>query len=154
MDRNECINRTKKYLQNYRRWKAEAVNLGNEAREIESILSDAPAAAIAKYGDEPGGGTPDLNVIEQSAERRMKLEERLDEITTRKQQLDNILARVDTALGALNEYLRDLLVMHYVDGRQWTQIAAVHYYSERWTREQGHMALALTAEMIFGLWIS
>lgn len=47
-----------------------------------------------------------MNTIEQSAERRMKLEERLHATTARKRKLDGILTRVYTALGALNDQPR------------------------------------------------
>ena len=149
----ECISLTKTYLQNYRRWQAESANLGREAEELAAVLADVPAA-IAKYGDEPGGGSSELNTIEQSAERRMKLEERLHATTARKRKLDGILTRVYTALGALNDQPRSLLISHYMDGASWIDIAAGCYYSERWTRERGHRALAMVSEMIFGLWIT
>lgn len=150
---DEYISLTKTYLQNYRRWQAESANLGHEAQELAAILADIPAA-IAKYGDGPGGGSSELNTIEQSAERRMKLEARLRTTTARKNKLDGILTRVDTALGALNDQLRGLLISHYMDGVSWIDLAAGCYYSERWTRERGHRALAMVAEMIFGLWIT
>ena len=150
---DEYISLTKTYLQNYRRWQAESANLGYEAKELAAILADIPVA-IAKYGDEPGGGSSELNTIEQSAERRIKLEARLRTTTARKNKLDGILTRVDTALGALNDQLRGLLISHYMDGASWIDIAAGCYYSERWTRERGHRALAMVSEMIFGLWIT
>ncbi len=153
LQNDKYLDLTKKYLQSYRRWQAESASLGNEAKEIASILADVPAA-IAKYGDEPGGSSSELNTIEQSAERRMKLEERLRTIVARKRQIDGILGRVDIALGALNDKLRVLLISHYMDGISWVKIAGDCYYSERWTREQGRKALALTADTIFGMWIT
>ena len=148
MDEQERIARTRECLRQYRPMRAAADNLKAEARELTARLSDVPAA-IAKYGDDPGGGTTELNAIEQSVDKRIRLEERIKQIREELRERERKLRRIDTALDGLPYQLRGLIIAHYIEGRSWLELAELSNYSESWTRKRGKRALQYVATSIF-----
>ena len=79
MGRN-YVNTTRLYLKNYNKFKTAIINLNDDVEALEETLREnEPSAPIAKYGDEPAGGTNELTVVERYATKREVYYDRLIE---------------------------------------------------------------------------
>lgn len=150
---NDYIFLTKKYLQNYNKFKLTAKVLEEDIRSKEKMLSESLdiGAAIAKYGGMPSGGHSELNAVESACERHMKTRA---EIQSQKEDLASIrsqLNKIDTAFAVVEYGIRDIVKDYYINGYSWEQISARYHYSARWCREKSKKAVADMTAVIFGL---
>lgn len=151
MDHGDYIKETKRILRNYNKMTVAVVNLSEEIEALETELR-SESVAIARYGDEPQGGTSELNATEAAANRRIKMEERLVMLRQRKDEIERTLRAVDRALECLRYEDERLIRGRYIDGYAWWQVAQKIGYTEKWVRDKGCKVLGDVAMMVFGVY--
>ena len=150
-DYGDYIKETKRILRNYNKMKVAVVNLAEEIEALETELR-GESVAIARYGDEPQGGTSELNATEAAANRRIKTGERLVMLRQRKDEIERTLRAVDRALECLSDEDERLIRGRYIDGYAWWQVAQKLCYTEKWARDKCGKALGDVAMMVFGVY--
>lgn len=149
---NDYINTTRRWLSNYNRFKVSIKNMSDDIDEQKRILaiSSDMGAAVAKYGDSPGGGTPELYPVEMSADMRIKRQERIRQLMINLSEVRRVIEKIDLSIDALSDEEAALVRGHYIDGESWWQIAQRNHYSESWARKKTGKALKHLSLMIFG----
>lgn len=150
---NDYVNMTKGYLRNYNKFIVAAKNLSNDIVTAEQFLvqSDDIAAAVAKYGDEPGGGSSELTTVEAAAERHMDLQRNIVKMKRNLSQLQRLIAKIDRALESLDSEDRAIVQEFTIENKSAIEVANRHFYSERWVRTRAKNAMKEIALMIFGI---
>ena len=146
----DYIRETKRLLQSYNKMKVAVVNLSEEIEALEIELR-SESVAIARYGDEPQGGTSELNATEAAANRRIKTGERLTVLRQRKDEIERTLRSVNRALECLSDEDERLIRGRYIDGYAWWQVARDAGYTEKYASERGNRVLRDVADMVFGM---
>lgn len=150
MGEKEYIEGTKALLRRYNELRVLLANREAAIKVKEYELAHGIAAPVSKYGDEPKGGAPELNTVEQAAARRMKLAESLDHLRAEVKKLQGALSTIDRAFEGLT-YCKQLIVQgHYIEGRGWIELGEELHFSERWTRHLGQEAIEQMAGMMLG----
>ena len=150
MEHGDCIKETKRILGQYNKMKVAVQNLTEEIEARTSALQ-GESVAIARYGDEPMGGTSELTATEAAAERRMKTTADIAVMEKRKQDMERTLRAVDRALSCISADDERLVRGRYIDGYAWWQVAREAGYTEKWARDKGGRALRDVALMVFGV---
>ena len=150
MEHGDCIKETKRILGQYNKMKVAVQNLTEEI-EARNATLQGESVAIARYGDEPMGGTSELTATEVAAERRMKTTADIAVMEQRKQDMERTLRAVDRALSCLSADDERLVRGRYIDGYAWWQVAREAGYTEKWARDKGGRALRDVALMVFGV---
>lgn len=151
MDHGGYIKETKRILRNYNKMKVAVVNLSEEIEALETELR-SESVAIARYGDEPQGGTAELNATESAANRRIKAGERLAILRQRKDEIERTLRAVDRAMECLSDEDERLIRGRYIDGYAWWQVGQKIGYTEKWVRDKGGKVIGDVAMMMFGVY--
>ena len=146
----DCIKETKRILGQYNKMKVAVQNLAEEI-EARTAALQGESVAIARYGDEPTGGTAELTATEAAAERRMRAAADIEEMQERKKEIERMLRAVDRALSCLAVNDERLVRGRYIDGYAWWQVAREARYTEKWARDKGGRALRDVALMMFGI---
>lgn len=147
---NDYIQTTREYLRRYNEFKTTLANLKEELTEGEAELTASPAAGIARYGEDPGGGMPELNGVEAGAARLMMVTKRVNDLRDEISRLEKMTSRIDRALEVLEKPERGLIEEYYIERRAWADIARDNFVSERWIKTRGFKALKKVAGMLFG----
>lgn len=150
MEHGDCIKETKRILGQYNKMKVAVQNLAEEI-EARTAALQGESVAIARYGDEPTGGTAALTATEAAAERRMRAAQELAEMKERKWDMERTLRAVDRALSCLFAEDERLVRGRYIDGYAWWRVAREVGYTEKWARDKGGRALRDVALMVFGV---
>ena len=150
MEHGDCIKETKRILGQYNKMKVAVQNLTEEI-EARNATLQGESVAIARYGDEPMGGTSELTATEAAAERRMKTTADIAVMEQRKRDMERALRAVDRALSCLSADDERLVRGRYIDGYAWWQVAREAGYTEKWARERGGRALQDVGLMLFGM---
>ena len=150
MEHGDCIKETKRILGRYNKMKVAVQNLAEEI-EARTAALQCEYDAIARYGDEPMGGTSELTATEAAAERRMKTTADIAVMEKRKQDMERTLRAVDRALACLSADDERLVRGRYIEGHSWWQVAREAGYTEKWARDKGGRALRDVALMVFGV---
>ena len=150
MEHGDCIKETKRVLGQYNKMKVAVQNLTEEI-EARTAALQGESVAIARYGDEPMGGTAELTATEAAAARRMRAAQEIVEMKERKQDMERTLRAVDRALSCLSTNDERLVRGRYIDGYAWWQVAREAGYTEKWARDKGGRALRDVALMVFGV---
>lgn len=150
MTDGDCIKETKRILGQYNKMKVAVQNLTEEI-EARTAALQGESVAIARYGDEPTGGTAELTATEAAAARRMKTTADIAVMEKRKQDMERTLRAVDRALSCLSADDERLVRGRYIDGYAWWQVAREAGYTEKWARDKGGRALRDVALMMFGI---
>lgn len=150
MEYGDCIKETKRILGQYNKMKVAVQNLAEEI-EARTAALQGESVAIARYGDEPTGGTAELTATEAAAARRMRAAQEIVEMKERKQDMERTLRGVDRALSCLSADDERLVRGRYIDGYAWWQVAREAGYTEKWARDKGGRALRDVALMVFGV---
>ena len=150
MTDGDCIKETKRILGQYNKMKVAVQNLAEEI-EARTAALQGESIAIARYGDEPTGGTAELTATEVAAERRMKTTADIAVMEQRKQDMERTLRAVDRAMECLSNADERLIRKRYIDGYAWWQVAREAGYTEKWAKERGGKVLQDVALMLFGV---
>ena len=150
MEHGDCIKETKRILGQYNKMKVAVQNLTEEI-EARAAALQGESVAIARYSDEPMGGTSELTATEAAAERRMRATADIAVMEQRKQDMERTLRAVDRALSCLSADDERLVRGRYIDGYAWWQVAREAGYTEKWARDKGGRALRDVALMVFGM---
>ena len=150
MTDGDCIKETKRILGQYNKMKVAVQNLAEEI-EARTAALQGESVAIARYGDEPTGGTAELTATEAAAARRMRAAADIEEMQERKQDMERTLRAVDRALSCLSVGDERLVRGRYVDGYAWWQVAREAGYTEKYASERGNRVLRDVADMVFGM---
>ena len=150
MEHGDCIKETKRILGRYNKMKVAVQNLTEEI-EVRTAALQGESIAIARYGDEPMGGTAELTATEAAAARRMRATVDIAVMEQRKQDMERTLRAVDRALSCLSADDERLVRGRYIDGYAWWQVARDAGYTEKWARDKGGRALRDVALMVFGV---
>ncbi|WP_314624374.1 hypothetical protein [uncultured Selenomonas sp.] len=150
MDHGDCIKETKRILGQYNKMKVAVQNLAEEI-EARNAALQGESVAIARYGDEPMGGTSELTATEAAAERRMKTTADIAVMEQRKRDMERTLRAVDRAMECLSADDERLVRGRYIDGYAWWQVAREAGYTEKWAKERGGKVLQDVALMLFGV---
>ena len=153
MTDGDCIKETKRILGQYNKMKVAVQNLAEEI-EARTAALQGESVAIARYGDEPMGGTSELTATEAAADRRMRAAQEIAEMKERKQDMERTLRAVDRALSCLSADDERLVRGRYIDGSAWWRVAREVGYTEKWARDKGGRALRDVALMVFGVSVS
>ena len=149
---NDYIITTRRWLQYYNRFKAAIDCMVDDLKTIEEELEDGELAApIAKYGDMPAGGNPELNAVERATDRRIKLQSKRQKVKSDIGELRRVTHRVDRALNTLDEETKGIIKGRFIDGYSWEQVAIGCHMSESGTRKRGNRALSDLALVMFGV---
>ena len=149
MEHGDCIKETKRILGQYNKMKVAVQNLTEEI-EARTAALQGESIAIARYGDEPMGGTTELTATEAAAERRMRAAADIEEMQERKRDLERTLRAVDRALSCLSAEDERLVRGRYINGCTWRHVAYDVGYAETWADKRGRRALQDIALMLFG----
>ena len=149
-EHGDCIKETKRILGQYNKMKVAVQNLTEEI-EARTAALQGESVAIARYGDEPMGGTSELTATEAAAERRMKTMADIAVMEQRKQDMERTLRAVDRALSCLSADDERLVRGRYINCCDWWQVAREAGYTEKWARDKGGRALRDVALMVFGV---
>lgn len=150
MEHGDCIKETKRILGQYNKMKVAVQNLAEEI-EARTAALQGESVAIARYGNEPTGGTAELTATEAAAARRMRAAADIEEMQERKKEIERTLRAVDRALSCLSANDERLVRGRYIDGYAWWQVAREAGYTEKWARDKGCRALRDVALMMFGV---
>ena len=150
MEYGDCIKETKRILGQYNKMKIAVQNLAEEI-EARTAALQGESVAIARYGDEPTGGTAELTATEAAAARRMRAAADIAVMEQRKQDMERTLRAVDRALSCLSAEDERLVHGRYIEGYAWWQVAREAGYTEKWARDKGGRALRDVALMVFGV---
>ena len=150
-EHGDCIKETKRILGQYNKMKVAVQNLTEEI-EARTAALQGESIAIARYGDEPTGGTAELNATEAAAARRMRAAADIAEMEERKRDMERTLRTVDRALECLSNADERLIRKRYIDGYAWWQVAREAGYTERWAKERGRKAFDDMALMMLGIY--
>lgn len=150
MEYGDCIKETKRILGQYNKMKVAVQNLAEEI-EARTAALQGESVAIARYGDEPTGGTAELTATEAAAARRMRAAADIAVMERRKRDMERTLRAVDRALSCLSAEDERLVRGRYIEGYAWWQVAREAGYTEKWARERGGKALCDVALMMFGV---
>lgn len=150
---NDYVSTARRWLKNYNRFKTSIQIMEGDIREMEIQLESDPALAapVAKYGDSPGGGTPELNKVEQAASDRIHLQKVIDYKKQNIAELRRVTQKVDIAMATLNQETQRLVKAHYIDGYDWYQSSQLCNLTYDWTRKKGYKALEEITNTIFGV---
>ena len=150
---NDYIMITKQYLRQYNQLRFTAESKRIQAKGIREELAGSSdiAAPIAKYGDQAGGGSPELNAVEAAANRRVKNAEKADWCEEEAKRIEHLLEVVDHALASLDDRDQALIRGHYLEKKTWLELAMDLYLSEDWARKSGARAVRTMAAIIFGI---
>lgn len=99
---NDYVGMTKRYLKSYTQLHITVKNL-DEGIEAQKTMLQDEAVAISRYGDEPGGGSSELNATESAANRRIMIENCITEMERDKAEIECILRKVNRALEGLSD---------------------------------------------------
>lgn len=146
---NDYKRLTRGYLKDYRAWQQAIGAWEQEKADIDAELASMPVA-VSRYGGEPGGGSGEMNAVERLAERRIKLTNRALSIDTDTRELRRVMKNIETAIGTLDDESKRLIVMHYIDGRTWMEVADALACSESGARQKGYRAVSKIAAILFG----
>ena len=102
MEHGDCIKETKRILGQYNKMKVAVQNLTEEI-EARTAALQGESVAIARYGDEPMGGTAELTATEAAAARRMRAAADIEEMQEHKQDMERTLR----AVGYTEKWARD-----------------------------------------------
>ena len=150
MTDGDCIKETKRILGQYNKMKVAVQNLAEEI-EARTAALQGESVAIARYGNEPTGGTAELTATEAAAERRMRAAQEIAEMKERKRDMERTLRAVDRALACLSANDERLVRGRYIDGYAWWQVAREAGYTEKWARVRGEKCVQDVMLMIFGV---
>lgn len=150
MEHGDCIKETKRILGQYNKMKVAVQNLAEEI-EARTAALQGESVAIARYGDEPTGGTAELTATEAAAARRMRAAADIAVMERRKRDMERTLRAVDRALSCLSAEDERLVRGRYIEGYAWWQVAREAGYTEKWARDKGGRALRDVALMVFGI---
>lgn len=146
---SDYIQTTRTYLKRYNQFKATIENLQDDIDGLKQAIEHDVAAPISRYGDEPGGGTPELNVVEAAAARHAAMNKRIAEAQASIDSISRIIRKVDRALGALPDEDKRLIVGHYIDRKSWRQLGREEYLTEEWACEKARRAVKEMSFTIF-----
>ena len=150
MTDGDCIKETKRILGQYNKMKVAVQNLAEEI-EARTAALQGESVAIARYGNEPTGGTAELTATEAAAEKRRKTESDIKTMKERKAEMERMIRAVDRALECLSSADERLIRKRYIDGLAWWQVARESGYTEKWAKERGGKVLQDVALMLFGV---
>ena len=149
---NDYVEIVKRYMSQYGRMRGTAESMRMRAKTIREELSKDfdIAAPISKYGDQVGGGSPELNAVEAAADRRAKKAKMAAWYDAQADAIEHRLKLVDHALSCLGDREQYLLRGYYFERKTWVELAVDLYISESWARKTGGRAVKTMATIIFG----
>jgi hypothetical protein len=135
---NDYIATTRRWLKNYNKFKVSVENMEQDIKDHERALQMHldMGAPIAKYGDSPGGGTPELNAVESSADIRIKREKAILRIRENALEIQHIIDKLDRSIAELADEDRTIVTECFIERKSWLQIGRNHHYSEKWARDR------------------
>lgn len=147
---SDYIETTRSYLKRYSQFKVTIANLNDDIEAYEHAIELDIAAPISKYDSQPGGGTPELNAVEQLAAKHEKIMDMIHKNKESIRNIERILHKVDRAINELKPDDRFLIKGHFIDHRSWGDLSAEKFFTEKWARERSRKAIKEMAFMIFG----
>lgn len=136
------------YLRNYNKFKIAIKNMEEDKQAKLNMLNDH-SVPIAKYSDQPGGGSSELNQTEAAASLRMKLKDDIKQIELNIEELQRIITKTDRAIAGLSEEHKQIVTLR-LDGYSWERIGEITYCSGKWSKIKHNKAVEDIAFMMFG----
>lgn len=121
----EKYQRMKNYLYNYKSMQMRIGFINRSIDEIKLNMQAALSAPIAKYGTQPGGGTPELIGSEAKAEIVLKQEQEIAALGAERQRLKYIIDMIDIGMGYLHDDLGETMRLRYIEHMTWRQITGM-----------------------------
>lgn len=148
MEKNRQVEIVKQCLSLYAVYLVEIQNLEDEIERIKLLIE--PAAPISKYGDEPPGGSGELNTVERAANKMIEGKEKIERIQTEITIARNRIKQLDRALEALKDEEREIIECFYFKNMDWLEIGEKLNISDAWARKKRNIACKKLAVMLLG----
>ena len=147
---NDYVNLTRGYLKSYAELERMRDYWQKDTQEKAQELNGV-SVAIARYGDNPGGGTGELSPTERAAAKRLLQKKELAARHHDIQEIERLHKDISNCLMAMHEDDARILKAHYIDGQSWYDLADEEGYSYSAIRQKGKRALHSLAKYLFGL---
>ena len=133
-----------KLLYNYNMLK---INIEIMDKQLEELKHEDGMTSISFDGVSISKTNKIHSQTEDTAMRKIEAEELLRK---RKEKLESKLETINKLLSGLNDIERKIIVMYYIKGKQWWQIAYEVKYSERHCRRIRAEAICKLAVGLYG----
>lgn len=152
-DYDDYIKLTKMYLRSYYMLKSSLEYLEDRKKIYENRLNSYldVSAGVANYGGgvSSGGSSFSEGVVDRTAEKREKVQEKLKKIIDDIYSLKIIINKIDNAYSRLDDRDKKIIRQHYYDREKWQVVANTIYASPRWSKRKGSDAIKKMALMLF-----
>lgn len=145
---NDYVKLTREYLRNLVYYVEAVKNLNAEIEDIENELG---SVSIKSPGmSEGGGGTPELNTVEQAAADREELVDKYQELVFERAKLRNQIDKVKSAVSKLPDDEHEAIKLFYFDRMDYSGMMRIRNYSRRTCQRRVLDATRSIALMLFG----
>ena len=145
---NDYIKLTREYLRNLVYYGEAVKNLTAKIDDIEKELGGVSIKSPRL--NEAGGGTPELNTVEQTVADRAELAAKYQELTIERAKLQNQIGKVKSAVAKLPDDEREAVQLFFFDRLGYDGMARVRHYSRRTCQRRVLDATRSIALMMFG----
>lgn len=140
------------YLNNYTQFLAKSQNIQLEIEllydEIKE-LTNSSNITVTRYDKVISGTTNNNSSVEQSAELKIKIEEKIKILQADKKQIDTLLARINNVLNSLKIVDKTIVTERFINGMYWKDISQKVGYSERSCQRIATESLSKIAKNLF-----
>ena len=149
---NDYIDSTKTLLKRYHIMQDKLQELGRKRTALAAKISEPTdiAPSIANYGGMPSSRTGNSSPVEAIVDRRIDNVYKLQEISTAYKSIACTLETIDTALHGLTEDDSTAIVLYYIEGMTWTQVADKLGRSRKWCSIVGNNAIVKLSLLLYG----
>lgn len=145
---NDYLKLTKEYLRNLKYYKEAEQNI---RERIDGITQELAGVSIKSgMGSGVQGGTPELNVVEMEAERRVQMERRYGELLMERASLQSQIDKLERAVEALPPSEKDIILKFFNYNMSYAEMAGTLNFSERTLKRRVSDATRSIAFMLFG----
>lgn len=147
---NDYLQLTKDYLRNYTVYQRAVSVITENISDLQAELSNE-SVKIASYGHSGGGGHSELNGVERAAAKRIRLNDTLQDLESRRKSLCRHLKNLNAAVAVLPEEDRAAVKMYYSDKINYRSLGELIHMSERTCRRRISKATRRIATVLFGM---
>ncbi|MCI6099666.1 MAG: hypothetical protein MR698_03365 [Selenomonas sp.] len=148
---DDALSQVWKILRGYKKQQQHVQQLESKCQELAALKESVRTPSAPSCT--PGGsrGTSTSSMVERQAERCERIDERLASLRLDMQEARRGLHDVECAVMHLGEEERQIIDLHFLQGRSWVSIALSMYMSESTVRKKARTAarsLALSLHLI------
>lgn len=149
--KNDYIALTFNHMNNYQNYEIMRNNLLNEIAQVKQEMSIIPIPSSRYSGGGEGRSEYVVNRgVEMVVEKRSELSSKLELLYQELAALDKFVAKLDRAIGTLDEEEHELIKTIYVEGLGPRQAKEIHHMSERTCFRIRNKAIKKIAVYLYG----